>query len=156
MRKLAFVPLDRAGVVALRAGAGRASYPACAGTTGLAGDLEPDAGAEELEFAALNQAGILALRAASDPRRLVVAAEVDAAQLTDSGGSSGEVSVRDLGWGQVRALFVDEPAAEPLVARARAAAGGSSLADALGLPEVIELLDGSDLLWFAPEELDQL
>lgn len=156
MRTLTFVPLDRHDVVALRAGAGRTSYPACAGTLGLASTLEPDAGAEELEFAALNQAGILALRSATDPRRLVVAAEVDAAQLTDSGGSSGEVSVRDLGWAQVRALFVDEPAAEPQVARARAAAGGSSLADALDRPEVIELLDGSDLLWFAPEELDQL
>ena len=66
------------------------------------------------------------------------------------------MSVRDLGWAQVRALFVDEPAAVPAVARARAALGGSSLADALSVPEVTALVDDFDLLWFAPEELDDL
>jgi hypothetical protein len=36
------------------------------------------------------------------------------------------------------------------------AVAGQSLAAALAAPEVGLVLDGYDLLWFAPEELDQL
>jgi len=156
MTQLVFVPLDRAAVVELRSGAGRPSYPGCAPTAGLAGTLGQDTAADELEFAALSSAGLLALSATTDQRRLVVAAEVAPAQLVDPGGSAGQVSVRDLGWVQVQALFVDEPAAEPAVARARTALGVVDLADALSVPEVTALVDDFDLLWFAPEELDNL
>ena len=156
MTQLVFVPLDRAAVVELRSGAGRSSYPGCAPTAGLAGALGPGTAADELEFAALSSAGVLALSATTDPRRLVVAAEIAPAQLADPGGPDGQVSVRDLGWAQVQALFVDEAAAVPAVARARAALGVVDLADALSAPEVAALVDDFDLLWFAPEELDNL
>ena len=56
----------------------------------------------------------------------------------------------------MQSLFADEPAAVRAVARARAALGGPTLAETLSEPEVGELLDDYDLLWFAPEELDQL
>ena len=156
MTQLVFVPLDRAAIVELRSGAGRSSYPGCAATAGLAGTLGPDTAADELEFAALSSAGVLALSATTDPSRLVAAAEVAPAQLADLGGSAGQVSVRDLGWAQVQALFVDEPAAEPTVARARTALGAVDLDAALSVPEVIALVDDFDLLWFAPDELDDL
>ena len=156
MTLLVFVPLDRAAVLALRSGDGRPSYPGCAATAGLAGTLGPDTAADECEFAALSSAGVLALSATTDPGRLVVAAEVAPAQLIDPGGSTGQVSVRDLSWPQVHALFVDELAAVPAVARARADLGAVDLVEALSVPAVAALVDDFDLLWFAPDELDGL
>jgi hypothetical protein len=156
MTQLVFVPLDREAVQALRRGAGRPSSPGCAATPGLAGTLGPDTATDEQEFAALNSAGVLALSATTDPLRLVVAAEVAAAQMLDHGGPTGQVSVRDLRWAQVHALFGDEPAAATAVARARAALGAMDLAEALSVPAVTALVDEFDLLWFAPDELDDL
>jgi hypothetical protein len=52
-------------------------------------------------------------------------------------------------------LFADEPEAADPVARARAAVGGT-LADALLQRPVADLLGTVDLLWFAPEELEQV
>jgi hypothetical protein len=156
MTQLVFVPLDREAVQALRSGAARPSYPGCAATVGLANTLGPDTATDELEFAALNSAGVLALSATSDPLRLVVAAEVPSAQLVDAGGPAGQVNVRNLRWAQVHALFGDEPAAAPAVAQARAALGATDLAEALSVPAVTALVDDFDLLWFAPEELDDL
>ena len=86
----------------------------------------------------------------------MIAAEVDDAQVSEAGASEGEVGVRDVRWGQVQALFADEPGLERLVAGARAAGSGLTLAAALEAPAVIELVDGADLLWFDPAELDQL
>jgi len=154
--QLVFVSLDREAVLALRSGAGRPICLGCAATAGLMSTLGPDTATDELEFAALNSAGVLALSTTTDPLRLVVAAEVASAQLIDLGGPAGQVSVRDLRWAQVHALFGDEPAAAPAVAQARAAVGAMDLADALSVPEVTALLDSFDLLWFAPEELDDL
>jgi hypothetical protein len=156
MTQLVFVPIDREAVQALRGGAGRPSYPGCAATPGLAGTLGPGTAPDELEFAALNSAGVLALSASTDPLRLVVAADVAAAQVVDHGGPAGQVGVQDLRWAQVHALFGDEPAAAPAVARARAGLGVVDLAEALGLPAVVALVDEFDLLWFAPKELDDL
>jgi hypothetical protein len=56
----------------------------------------------------------------------------------------------------VRALFADEPAALQAVSLASEKVTGDSLATALTTPEVAAVLDNHDLLWFAPEELDQL
>ena len=42
------------------------------------------------------------------------------------------------------------------MARARAAVGMVELTDTLSVPEVTALVDDFDLLWFAPEELDNL
>jgi hypothetical protein len=156
MTSLVFVPLDRAEATALRAGADLGARPCCAPTAGLAGSLGPTAVAEEVEFAALSHAGVLAMSAGSDPLRLVLAVDAADGQVTDWGSELGEVTVADLRWAQVQALFADEPLAGPSVARARAESAGLGLAEALGTDAVAALQSEFDLLWFAPEELDRL
>jgi Family of unknown function (DUF6912) len=111
---------------------------------------------EEAEYAALNYAGVLALVLNPGSPRLVVAAAVQPGQLGDLGEPLGEVEVRDLAWTQVRALFAEEPAAIEAASLAGEVVAGQSLTAALAEPEVGEMLDRYDLLWFAPEELDQL
>jgi hypothetical protein len=86
----------------------------------------------------------------------LVAAEVQPGQLTDLCEPHGEVELRGLTWPQVRALFADEPAATEAARLASEAVTGRSMAGALAAPEAGLLLDEYDLLWFAPEELDQL
>ena len=110
---------------------------------------------EEVEFAALSNAGVLALVLKPSPR-LVVAAEVREDQVTDLGGPWGEVEVDGLAWAQVRALFADEPAAWHAAKLAGRAVAGEGLGAAVAAPEVAAVLDEYDLLWYAPEELDQL
>jgi hypothetical protein len=56
----------------------------------------------------------------------------------------------------VRALFADEPAAWDAAKLASKAVAGQSLGAAVAAPEVAAVLDDYDLLWYAPEELDQL
>src|SRR5215208_4227846 len=74
--------------------------------------------------------------------------------------AAGEVTLSALSWAQVQALFVAEPEAAEAARKARRAlaerAGDVTLVAALQLPEVGELLEGYDLLWFAPDELDHL
>jgi hypothetical protein len=118
--------------------------------------MEANTVLEEAEYAALSYAGVLALALKPASPRLVVAAEVQAEQLTDLGEPLGEVQVRDLAWHQVRALFADEAAAIEAAGQASERVAGQSLAAALAAPEVGALLDDYDLLWFAPDELDQL
>jgi hypothetical protein len=157
MTSLVFVPVDRAEARALRAGADLGDRPGCAPTAGLAGGgLELTAVTEEMQFAALSYAGVLALGGGSDPRRLVLAADVADGQITDRGSELGEVTVADLRWTQVQALFADEPAAEPAVARARGDVAGLDLVEAVTIEAVAALQGEFDLLWFAPNELDQL
>ena len=86
----------------------------------------------------------------------MVAAEVQPGQLLDLCEPLGEVEVRGLGWAQVQALFADEPAALEAASLANKAVAGQTLAAALAEPEVAQIFDDYDLLWFAPEELDQL
>ena len=62
-------------------------------------------------------------------------------------------NVRDL---HLRALFADEPAAWDAAKLACKAVAGRSLGAAVAAPEVSAVLDEYDLLWYAPEELDQL
>ena len=155
MTVLVFVPLDREPAYALRAGGDPGPRPGCAPTAGLAASAGPDAVTEEVAFAALSHAGVLALTCVADPLRLVLAADVEAGQLTDPGDGLGQVVVTGLRWPQVQSLFADEPDAAGSVARARAAAEGLTLTEALDRADVGELLDAYDLLWFAPEELDQ-
>jgi hypothetical protein len=73
----------------------------------------------------------------------------------ESGDGIGQVVVAGLRWPQVQSLFADEPDAATAVARARAAAEGRTLTEALDRDEITELLDAYDLLWFAPAELDR-
>ena len=156
MTSLVFVPVNRAEALLLRAGTDLGDLPGCAPTAGLAGSLEPTAVAEEVEFVALSHSGVLALISGSDPLRLVLAAGVADGQVTDRGSKVGEVTVAGLRWAQLQALFADEPAAESSVARARAELAELDLAEALAIEAVAALQSGFDLLWFAPDELDQL
>ena len=128
MTSLVFVALYWADAVALRSGADLGPRTGCAPTEELARRLGPDADREEVEYAALHQAGEYA--PATTARRLVLAADVEPAQLAGAGDGWGGVTVAGLRWSQVSALFADEPGAT-----------GDH--------------DG-DLLWFAPQELDQL
>ena len=155
MTTLVFVPLDRETAYALRAGTDPGPRPGCTPTAGLAASVGPDAVSEEIEFAALSDAGVLALTSTTDPLRLVLAADVEADQVEESGDAIGQVVVSRLRWPQVQSLFADEPEAAAAVAKARAAAEAVPLAEALDPNEVTALLDAYDLLWFAPEELDR-
>jgi hypothetical protein len=156
MVQMIFVPMTRDQALGLRSGTGRHRYQGCTATPGLAASMEADTVIEEVEYAALSNAGVLALVLKPNTARLVVAAEVDEDQFTDRGGSLGEVEVGDLAWAQVRALFADEHDALEAVRLAGKAVAGQSLAVALTAPEVTAVLDDYDLLWFAPEELDEL
>jgi hypothetical protein len=156
MTSVVFVPVDRSDAVSLRAGADLGVRPACAPTATLAAYLGPNTDAEEVEFAALNHAGVLALVVASDPLRLVLAADIADGQVTDRGGELGDITVADLRWTQVQALFADDPAARSAVAKARAECDRLGLAEAVASEAVTTLQSEFDLLWFAPEELDQL
>jgi hypothetical protein len=153
---MVFVPMTWDEAVALRSGTAADRYPACAATSTLVASLEADTFIEEAEYAALSYAGVLSLVLKPGVPRLVVAAEVKAKQLTDLGGPLGEVEIRSLTWDQVRALFGDESVATEAARLASKAVAGETLAAALQATEVGGVLDEYDLLWFAPEELDQL
>jgi hypothetical protein len=156
---MVFVPVTWQDALSLRCGADLGRRPACTATLGLMSAFEDQTTLEEAEFVALNHAGALALFISAGGRRLLLAAEVDLAQITDEGSTLGEVTVSGLAWSQVGALFADEPEASAAVTKAVASVqdhGGRALAEALGLAEVAELMENHDLLWFAPHELDQL
>ena len=156
MSDMVFVPMTWDEAVALRSGTGADCYQACAATPSLVASMEADTVIEEAEYAALSNAGMLSLVLKPGSPRLVVAAEVQSKQLTDLGGPLGEVEIRGLTWDQVQALFGDESAAAEATRLASEAVAGESLTAALAAPEVGAVLDAYDLLWFAPEELDQL
>jgi hypothetical protein len=156
MSHMVFVPMTWEEAVALRSGTAADGYQGCAATPSLVASMEGATLIEEAEYAALGYAGVLALVLKPASPRLVVAAEVQQKQLTDLDRSMGEVEVRGVTWAQVRALFADEPAAMEAARLASEVVAGQSLAAALVAPEVAAVLDGYDLLWYAPEELDQL
>jgi hypothetical protein len=156
MAQMIFVPMTRDEARALRAGTATGRYTGCAATPGLAASLEANTVLEEVEYAALSNAGVLALVLKSHVPRLVVAAEVPEEHVRDLSQPHGEVEVSGLVWAQVRALFADESDSLQAVSLASEAVAGESLATALAAPEVTAVLDNHDLLWFAPEELDQL
>jgi len=156
MSHMVFVPMTWDEAVALRSGTAADGYQGCAVTPSLIASMESDTLIEEAEYAALSCAGALALVLKPTSPRLVAAAEVRDEQLTDLGGSLGEVGVRGLTWRQVRALFADEQATLVAARLASEVVAGQNLAVALAVPEVGAVLDDYDLLWFAPDELDQL
>jgi hypothetical protein len=156
MTRLVFAPVDRADAMALRAGADLGVRSGCAPTAVLAAYLGPDSVAEEVEFAALSHAGVLALVVGSDPLRLVLAADVADGQVSDRGSELGEIAVAALRWSQVQALFADEPPARVAVAKARADSARLGLVEAVASDAVTALQSEFDLLWFAPEELDDI
>jgi hypothetical protein len=156
MSQMIFVPVTRDEAQALRSGTPADHYRACAATPSLAASLEAGMVIEEAEYAALSNAGVLALVLKPNEPRLVVAAEVAEKQVRDLGQPHGEVEVDGLAWAQVRAFFADEPGALEAVTLAGKAVAGQNLAAALAAPAVAAVLDGYDLLWFAPDEIDQL
>jgi hypothetical protein len=160
MGQMTFIPASTEQAKELRSGADPGLHRGCSVTTALLRALEPQTTTEEAEFAALSNAGVLALLVSSEPTQLVLAAEVEPAQITASGDAAGEITLSSLSWAQVQALFLAEPEAAEAAKKARQAvaecAGEVTLAAALQLPEIVELLEGYDLLWFAPEELDHL
>jgi hypothetical protein len=159
MGQVAFIPASTEQAKALRSGADPGLRRGCSVTTALLHSLEPKTTPEEAEFAALNNAGVLALLVSSEPR-LVLAAEVESEQITATEDAAGEVVLSSLSWAQVQALFLAEPGAAEAAKKARrsvaACVGEVTLTEALQLPEIGELLEGYDLLWFAPDELDHL
>nr|NLI49352.1 hypothetical protein [Propionibacterium sp.] len=82
-------------------------------------------------------------------RRLVAVADAEA---RDAGGEFGAVTVDRLAFGQVTALFADDPAAGPRVDAVRAAVAGAGVEDAWEHPAHRALLEDADLLWYGPEE----
>jgi hypothetical protein len=156
MSEMVFVPMTWDAAVDLRSGIAADHYRACAATSAFVASMETGTSIEEAEYAALGYAGVLALVLNPGSPRLVVAAEVQPGQLIDLCEPLGEVEVRELGWNQVRALFADEPAALEAMGMVSKVVAGESLAAALAPPEVGRILDEYDMLWFAPEELDQL
>jgi hypothetical protein len=156
MAKMIFVPMTRDEAWALNSGTGTDRYLGCAATPGLTASMDSDTVVEEVEYVALNNAGVLALVLKPNLARLVVAAEVHDEQVSDLSQPHGEVEISGLTWAQVHALFADEPAALQAVKVAGQAVAGKSVATALAEPEVAAVLEDYDLLWFAPEELDQL
>ena len=153
---MVYVPLTPAQARSLRAGEALTRLAAHAATPSLrrALDLAPDD--EEGDYAALNAAGVAALDGLADGRRLVLAADVGDAQVSDGRGTSGEVAVADLVRAQVQSLFADEEAAGPAVRAAARDAAGLEPRQAYDLPAVLALTDSYDLLWFGPAELDDL
>lgn len=152
-----FVPVDRGRAESLAAGGEALSGHGHAATPALlaAHDLGP-ADDEDGGYTALGYAGLAALLRAPG-LRLVLAADVAAGQVdVDPASPFGEVSVRALRWDQVQALFADEPGALTDLDRARALVAGRDLAAAAEDEEVLALVDGWDLLWYAPQELGDL
>ena len=126
-----FLALDWADAAALRSGTDLGRRAGCAPIAELARRVGPGADPEEVEYAALHHAGAYA---GTGPQRLVLAADVEPAQLVETGDGWGGVTVDGLRWSQVSALFADDPLAAAAAVEA----------------------DDRDLLWFAPQELDQL
>jgi len=160
MGQIAFIPASPEQARAVGSGADPGLHRGCSVTKALVRALGPQTTIEEAEFAALSNAGVLALLVSSEARPLVLAAEVEFEQITATEDAAGEVTLSALSWAQVQALFVAEPEAAEAARKARRAlaerAGDVTLVAALQLPEVGELLEGYDLLWFAPDELDHL
>ena len=102
MGQTAFIPASRDQAKALRSGADPGLHRGCSVTTALLRALEPQTSTEEAEFAALSNAGVLALLVSSELIRLVLAAEVEPAQITATEDPSGEVTLSSLSWAQVQ------------------------------------------------------
>lgn len=150
----AFVPVSRERAVALRVGDDLGDLVAYAPGPALqsAHGLGP-ADVEEAGFVALGYAGLGALLAGPG-LRTVLAVDVDGGQVEGAGSEFGQVQVHGLTWAQVSAVFADEPGAATDLEAARDLVAGRSLADVADDDEVVGLVDGWDLLWYAPAELD--
>jgi len=108
---------------------------------------------EEASYIALNHAGVAALLHEDvASTRLVLALDTE----LSSTDELGAVALPEVRWADVRSLFADDPAAAEAVAGARAAVRLLDLAAALEVEAAERLQHAHDLLWYAPEELDEL
>ncbi len=148
-----------------RSGSLGGPLPAHSATPGLrqAHDLSPDD--EAAEYTALAYAGVSALMTPSQGPRLVLAADAavvvgedgsDGRESADPSDPFGRVVLAGLTWSQVSSVFADEPESAQRLARARSLADGLSFDQVVDAGDIEDLLDASDLLWFAPSELDRL
>jgi len=133
-------------------------------TAALRAWVEQDGAAddEQLELAALGEAARASLRLlahapATQPRRVVLAAEVPdtAARVEDEGDlfGPGQVTLTaavPVPW--LRAVHLDEPAAAHDVRAAAAAVAAADNGDAAA-ESVVGLAEDRELLWYAPAEL---
>lgn len=118
---------------------------------------------EELEFEALNAAARASLRllaeASGTPtRRVVVAADVPDARVSEPGGSADPGVIKVTGGirlADVAALHVDEASAQPAVAAAIGALDAADKGDAEA-EAVIAAAEDHDLLWYVTQELGDL
>ncbi len=104
---------------------------------------------EEAGRTALLLAGLSALL--SYGRRLVVVVETSTA---DGDDPFGQVTLSNVGWQDVSAIFADAPDAEPLVRAAARAVEGLDLDAAWDTAEAQVLMREHDLLWYGPEEAE--
>jgi hypothetical protein len=165
---LLFVPVTRAEAADLRAGRSAGVRPGHGATSalrvahGLGAESDEDA-----DLAALTYAGVAALVETAEPLRLVLALEVPRAGVIEGGVTGdglarnreralGRVMLREVRWGDVQALFLDDVGNASSVAEVRAQAAGRSLAAALDQESVRALAEDTDLLWYDPSELDHL
>lgn len=155
---MVFVPLDRSRAAELAAnGSLTGDRLGHATTPGLLRAHDFSAPDEDAHYTALAYAGVSALLAGTETFRMVLAVELPVLPTdADDGDPFGRVRVPAVTWGQVQALFADEPESVPALTRARHLVAGRSLEEVVDDPEVEELLDACDLLWFAPEELSRL
>jgi len=155
---MAYVPISAEQARLLRSsGALDGPLPAHCVTPGLLRAHDLTADAEDAEYTALAYAGVSALLTMGARRRLVVAAEVSAEPAAgDPSDPFGRVSLDQLAFSQVTSLFADEPDSAERLVRARGLAAGLEFEAVVDADEIESLLDASDLLWFAPSELDRL
>ena len=106
---------------------------------------------EEADRTALLLAGLSALL--EHGRRLALVVEAPSA---DTGDPLGEVSLSEVKWRDVSAIFADGPEAEDAVSAAGRAVEGLDLDSAWDAEEVQALMAEHDLLWYGPEEVETL
>lgn len=147
---ICFVPLSVAELSALRTTPLAGPVAAFAVTDGLrdtfdlAGHEDEEADRTALLLAALS--GL-----ARHGRRLVATVEGVA---VDHHGTLGEVTLAELAWPDVTALFADEPEAADAVSAAATAVAALELDAAWDDAAAQALMSDHDLLWFGPEEVD--
>lgn len=150
---IVFTPLSRPDLAALREAPMGGPIASHAATPGLyeTFSLGP-ADDEEAERTALLIAGLSGLLI--DEVRIVVVSE-DPDPLDDE-TAFGEVTLSRLSWSDVTAIFADDPAAAPAVAKAAAAAHGLGLDGGWDAEPVQTFMTEHDLLWYGPEEIGTL
>lgn len=116
---------------------------------------------EELEYAASGRAARASLRlltvSVGVPRRLVIAVDVDDAQVERRDDlDEGAVHVRQpIAWRAVAAGLIDDPAAEPDVAAAVSVIDAADLGDD-DAEFTVGATEAHELLWYAAQELRAL